>query len=83
MKKLHHIISTKGDLYLTDEEYREFFNLDSSDQDSSDQDSTDYFHTGDYQREQDGSVNLDREYWNRTQSLRTEKVIDFGTGLQY
>ena len=28
MKKLHHIISAKGDLYLTDEEYREFFNLD-------------------------------------------------------
>ena len=78
MKKLHHIISTKGDLYLTDEEYREFFNLDSSDQDS-----TDYFHTGDYQRELDGSVSLDRECWNRTQSLRTEKVIDFGTGLQY
>ena len=78
MKKLHHIISTKGDLYLTEEEYREFFNLDSTDSDS-----TDYFHTGDYQRELDGSVNLDRECWNRTQSLRTEKVIDFGTGLQY
>ena len=78
MKKLHHIISAKGDLYLTDEEYREFFNLDSSDQDS-----IDYFHTGDYQRELDGSVNLDRECWNRTQSLRAEKVIDFGTGLQY
>ena len=42
MKKLHHIISTKGDLYLTDEEYREFFNLDSSAHDP-----TDYFHTGD------------------------------------
>ena len=36
MKKLHHIISTKGDLYLTDEEYREFFNLDSSDKDFTD-----------------------------------------------
>ena len=76
MKKLHHIISAKGDLYLTDEEYREFFNLDSAD-------STDYFHTGDYQRELDGSVNLDRKCWNRTQSLRAEKTIDYGTGLQY
>ena len=56
MKKLHYIISVKGDLYLTDEEYREFFNLDSSYSDS-----TDYFHTGDYQRELDGSIDLDRE----------------------
>ena len=78
MKKLHHIISAKEDLYLTDEEYREFFNLDSTDRDS-----TDYFHTGDYQRELNGSVNLDRECFNRTQSLRAEKTIDYGTGLQY
>ena len=78
MKKLHHIISTKGDLYLTDEEYREFFNLDSFDQDS-----IDYLHTGRYQRESDGSIDLDRECWDRTQSLRAEKVIDYGTGLQY
>ena len=78
MKKLYHIISAKGDLYLTDEEYREFFNLDSLDQDS-----IDYFHTGDYQRELDGSVDLDRECFNRTQSLRAERVIDYGTGLNY
>ena len=73
MHKLHHLITNKGDIYLTDEEFNELL--------KNDIDEVDYMHQGQYARESDGTVNLDKELFNKVNEVRG--TIDYSSGLRW
>ena len=41
----------------------------------------DYMHQGEYNRNLDGSVNIEKEYWDSEIKLRG--TVDYGTGLKW
>ena len=72
-KNLHHLITNEADIYLTDEEFNELL--------KNDIDEVDYMHQGQYARESDGTVNLDKETFSKVNEIR--RTIDYGSGLRW
>ena len=72
-KNLHHLITNEGDIYLTDEEFNELL--------KNDIDEVDYMHQGQYARESDGTVDPDKELFNKVNEVRG--TIDYSSGLRW